>query len=170
MGFQCTSCGQWHEDVPLAFHMTAPVGWSDDYRDRPGYELTPDLCVIGGNEFYIHGRIEIPIRDSDDIFVWGAWSSLSQKDFELVLDAWDEDGREDRTPPLPGWLGNNLPSYETPTAALALGVHTRPVGQRPALVLDPTDHPLAVEQQAGITWADTIRRVEQLMHPGDGAA
>lgn len=170
MGFQCKGCGQWHDDVPLAFHMAAPVGWSDDHAGRPGYELTSDLCVIGGNEFYINGRIEIPIRDSDDSFVWGAWSSLSRPDFELVLDAWDENGREDRTPPLSGWLSNNLPTYEPRTAALAMQVHTRPVGQRPRLEVAAADHPLAVEQREGITWADAIRRVEHLIHAGDGIA
>jgi len=31
-------------------------------------------------------------------------------------------------------------------------VHTHPVGVRPEIELEPTEHPLAVEQREGITW------------------
>jgi hypothetical protein len=32
-------------------------------------------------------------------------------------------------------------------------VHTQPVGVRPSIELEPTDHPLAIEQREGITVA-----------------
>ncbi|MFK8845229.1 DUF2199 domain-containing protein [Streptomyces sp. Ac-502] len=49
-------------------------------------------------------------------------------------------------------------------------VHTRPVGQLPFIELEPTDHPLAVEQRHGIT-LDRVRDIEAaVLHPaGDGA-
>jgi hypothetical protein len=51
------------------------------------------------------------------------------------------------------------------TLNLALNVHTRPIGQRPFLEVEPTDHPLAVEQREGIT-LDRVREINALMrHP-----
>jgi len=43
-------------------------------------------------------------------------------------------------------------------------VHTQPVGVRPVVELEPTDHPLAVEQRTGITVARVQEFAEQLLH------
>ncbi|MYX38659.1 DUF2199 domain-containing protein [Streptomyces sp. SID8377] len=43
--------------------------------------------------------------------------------------------------------------------------HTRPVGTRPLMELEPTDHPLAVEQRTGIT-QDRVREIAMAVpHP-----
>ncbi len=44
-------------------------------------------------------------------------------------------------------------------------VHTRPVGARPLIELEPTDHPLAVEQRDGISW-DRIQQIAELARHG----
>ncbi|WP_329223341.1 DUF2199 domain-containing protein [Streptomyces microflavus] len=42
---------------------------------------------------------------------------------------------------------------------------TRPVGKRPLIELEPTNHPLAVEQRTGIT-QDRIREIAiAVLHP-----
>ena len=51
-----------------------------------------------------------------------------------------------------------LAPFYPPTTGLKLNVHTREVGRRPFLELEPTEHPLAVEQRQGIT----VERVRQL--------
>jgi Uncharacterized protein conserved in bacteria (DUF2199) len=43
-------------------------------------------------------------------------------------------------------------------------VHTREVGRRPFIELEPTDHPLAVEQRDGITWERVQEIAEQVLH------
>jgi hypothetical protein len=45
-------------------------------------------------------------------------------------------------------------------------VHTQPIGQRPLIELQPTDHPLAVEQRQSITRARVQELAEQLLHDG----
>ncbi|MFD8978482.1 DUF2199 domain-containing protein [Streptomyces sp. NPDC059564] len=51
------------------------------------------------------------------------------------------------------------------TINLKTHVHTRPVGQRPLVELEPTDHPLALEQRTGIA-LDRVRRIaETVLHP-----
>ncbi len=44
------------------------------------------------------------------------------------------------------------------TLNLKTHVHSRPVGERPYVELEPTDHPLAVEQRTGIT-VDRVREI-----------
>jgi len=51
------------------------------------------------------------------------------------------------------------PGYARSTVNLKTMVHARAVGLRPWLELEPTDHPLAVEQRTGISWETYVRRV-----------
>jgi hypothetical protein len=47
-------------------------------QDDPGIELGSDQCVIRGEEFYIRGLIQVPIRDDARVFEWGVCVSLSR--------------------------------------------------------------------------------------------
>jgi hypothetical protein len=49
-----------------------------------------------------------------------------------------------------GWFSNRLKGYDD-TLNLKCQVHPRPGRQRPWIELEPTDHPLAVEQRRGMT-------------------
>ncbi|MEH2613576.1 DUF2199 domain-containing protein [Bradyrhizobium sp. AZCC 1693] len=55
-----------------------------------------------------------------------------------------------RIGPFFGWLSAELPVYPS-TENLKTLVHLRDDGIRPYIELQPTDHPLAVEQRDGIT-------------------
>jgi len=44
-------------------------------------------------------------------------------------------------------------------------VHSQLVGIRTTVELEPTDHPLAVEQRTGITTARVREIAERLLHP-----
>jgi hypothetical protein len=56
-----------------------------------------------------------------------------------------------------------LPGYPD-TLHLKTMVHTREPGRRPFIELDPTDHPLAVEQREGITWERVQEIAELVLH------
>lgn len=75
-------------------------------------------------------------------------------------------GREDEKPYF-GWLTTELPFYSPGTTNLKTNAHTRPVGQRPFIELEPTDHPLAVEQRTGIT-LDRVREIAETVLHGNG--
>jgi hypothetical protein len=47
---------------------------------------------------------------------------------------------------------------------LKTNVHSKDTGQRPYLLLEPTDHPLAIEQRAGITMERVRAIAERLLH------
>ncbi|MFF7588407.1 DUF2199 domain-containing protein [Kitasatospora purpeofusca] len=128
----------------------------------PDSELTPNQCVIKGREFYVHGLIEIPVRDTGETFSWGVWVSLGEPNFARAHDLWEDPARE-QEPPYFGWLVTELPVYPQSTLLLKTHVLTRAVGLRPLIELEPTDHPLAVEQREGIT-AERVRALaDQLL-------
>ena len=125
-------------------------------------KLTPEWCTVRDDTFFIRGIIEIPIRDNPEPFVWGVWVSLSEKNFRRAGELWNVEGRENE-PPYFGWLCSTLPGYPD-TLRLKTHVHTRPVGSRPTIEIEPTDHLLAVEQREGITMAQVYQKVEKLLH------
>lgn len=126
--------------------------------------LSTDQCVIQGRHFFVKGLIEIPVIGSRDVFSWGVWVSLSRDNFARALEVWNTEGREAEKPCF-GWLSTELALYSPGTTNLRTNAHTRPVGTRPFIELEPTDHPLAVEQRTGIT-QDRVREIAMaVLHP-----
>lgn len=163
-GFQCRSCGQWHEGrLPFAYGSPAPAYWHHELAGDPSSKLSEELCVIAGEHFFVRARIVIPVVDGLGEFEWGVWVSLSHKNFLRTLELWETPGREGEEPYF-GWLSTELPVYQPSTLNLKTLVHTQPVGVRPVVELEPTDHPLAVEQRTGITVARVQEFAEQLLH------
>ena len=100
------------------------------------------------------------------MFSWGVWVSLSRENFSRAADLWDTPGRESEKPYF-GWLTTELPIYSPSTINLKTHVHTRPIGERPLVELEPTEHPLAVEQRTGIT-RDRVREIAEALLHGTG--
>jgi hypothetical protein len=126
--------------------------------------LSSDQCEVPDRlAFFIVGNIDIPILGSKDIFRWSVWVSLSRANYEKAGALWNTAGRE-AEPPYFGWLSTSLPGYPE-TLNLKTNVHTRPVGIRPFVELEPTDHPLAVEQRTGVTLERVCAIAELVLHP-----
>jgi hypothetical protein len=149
----------------MSYRTEAPAYWSAELAGDPDSGLDEDLCVIKGEYFFVNGNIDIPIIGEDGIFSWGVWVSLSHTNFLRTMELWTTSGRE-LEPPYFGWLSTELPVYAPhTTVGLKTNVHTQPVGVRPTIELEPTDHRLAVEQRTGIT-RERVREIAQLvMHP-----
>ncbi|MFJ1702870.1 DUF2199 domain-containing protein [Kitasatospora sp. NPDC088346] len=160
----CSCCAEPQDGPPLSYGSPAPVNWKRRYAWRRDSELTADQCVVKGRHFYVHGLIEIPVRDTGDTFSWGVWVSLSEANFGRTCDLWEDPARE-QEPPYFGWLSTELPVYGESTLLLKTHVHSRAVGVRPLIELEPTDHPLAVEQRDGIT-AARVGELAGLLLPG----
>ncbi|MEU3664342.1 DUF2199 domain-containing protein [Streptomyces sp. NPDC032940] len=135
----------------------APAVWDPSFTGADDCLLCSDQCVIRAEHYFVKGLIEIPVIGSDEVFSWGVWVSLSRDNFSRAADLWDTPGRESEKPYF-GWLTTDLPLYSPTTLNLKTHVHTRPVGERPYVELEPTDHPLAVEQRTGIT-LDRVREI-----------
>jgi hypothetical protein len=144
-------------DPPFAYHVPAPQPWSPELAGEPDTELDDELCIIRGEQFFVRARIQLPVTGGDEPFEWGVWVSLSEDDFKRMVDVWDIEGRE-AEPPYAGALATELPLYPLSTLALAAHIRTRPVGERPLVVLEPSSHQLAREQRDGIT----LERVQEI--------
>ncbi|MFI5756478.1 DUF2199 domain-containing protein [Streptomyces sp. NPDC051569] len=149
----------------MGYSTTAPYVWDQSFADAPDCLLSSDQCVIKGQHYFVKGLIEIPVIGSDDVFSWGVWVSLSRESFARAADLWDTPGRESEKPYF-GWLTTELPVYSPSSVNLRTHLHTRPVGERPFIELEPTDHPLAVEQRTGITLERVRGIAETVLHPG----
>jgi hypothetical protein len=162
-GYTCGRCGEWHDELPFAYAAEAPAYWTEDLQSDPQSELGEEQCVIGGEHFFVRGRVCLPVEGSEEPFEWGVWVSLSEENFARVSEQWDEEGRED-DPPMFGWLSSELPVYAASTLSLRTTVHTQPVGVRPLVELEPAEHPLAIEQREGISLARVQQFAEALLH------
>jgi hypothetical protein len=163
--YTCKCCGQVHDGLPVSYATEAPVQWgglAPEERKKRG-QLGSDQCIIDNEFFYVKGNIRIPIIGESDPFVWTVWVSLSHDSFDRVSHQWEKRGRE-KEPPYFGWLSTDLPFYPD-TMNLKTSVLTQPKGIRFHIELEPTDHPLAVEQRDGITWDRVQEFAEKLLHP-----
>jgi hypothetical protein len=74
-GFLCSSCGKWHDELPLDFGADAPDLVSE--IPPPEYEArvvgNSDFFVIDNQYYFAHGIIEIPILESEQSFNWGVF-------------------------------------------------------------------------------------------------
>ncbi|GGZ07971.1 DUF2199 domain-containing protein [Streptomyces avidinii] len=146
----------------------APAVWDPAFADADDCLLSSDQCVIRARYYFVKGLVEIPVIGSDEMFSWAVWVSLSRENFSRAVDLWDTPGREFEEPYF-GRLTTDLLAYTPTTLNLKTNLHTRPLGERPFVELEPTDHPLAVEQRTGIT-RDRVREIAAaVLHPaGDG--
>jgi hypothetical protein len=162
--YQCSVCGEFHSELPLAFGAAAPHAYAElsDADAKVRADLSTDLCVIDEELFFIRGQLEIPIVGEDQLFTWGVWLSISRDSFARALEVWEQEGRE-HEPPYFGWLNTSLKIYPN-TLGLKARIHTRPKGLRPFVELEPTEHPLAIEQREGITWDRVYTIAAAVLH------
>lgn len=172
-GYVCSHCGQYHDGLPMSYGALAPALWfaMSEAEQKKRCELDDETCVIRGQpparetHYFIKGNIEIPVRDAEGNFVYTVWVSLSEKNFGRALSLWKNPRRVEE-PAYFGWLSTSLPGYPD-TLHLKTMVHTREVGMRPYVELQPTSHPLAVEQREGITMKRIQEIAELILHHKD---
>jgi hypothetical protein len=153
----CRSCGKQHNQLPLDFAVRAPDHWFQlPEAERARAHLDTDVCRIE-DDIFVRGCLEVPIHGHTQKFVWGLWVSVSKDSFRRILELWDAAEIVDE-PPRFGWLCNSLSLYPS-TVGLKTHLHMRGGNTRPLIELEPTDHPLAIEQRAGIS----LHRVEELV-------
>lgn len=156
----CGLCSEEHDELPTVYGAEAPwrqLGVQPEELEARA-QLNADLCVIDGKHFFIRGHVELPIEGAHEPFAWSVWCSLSLASFERMMATWDDDDRDEAEPYF-GWLCTALPTYSS-TLHLKTHMVSRKPGLVPLVLLERTDHPLAVEQREGIT----MRRVEEIAH------
>jgi len=166
MRFQCATCGEEHDLAELSLGSDAPAQWDFIGEEERGDSLlSSDQCVIRTKDetsFFLRACLDIPIQGTEDFFSWGVWVSLSEKSFDGVHDSW-RDERRAELGPFFGWLCTAIPGYPD-TMFLKTSVQLRPIGLRPLVELEPTEHALAVHQREGIGATELRELVGPLLH------
>lgn len=153
---RCLGCGEVHAGL-ADLASSAPEVWPGPAEPEPNgavlskdHLLTEDFCILHGQHYFVRCVLEIPIIGTDERFGYGVWSTLSERNYKLYLDTFDS-GEQDGLGPWFGWFSNRLKGYPD-SLSLKCQVHPRSGRQRPRIELEPTDHPLAVEQREGISF------------------
>ena len=160
----CSCCGKQFDTLPLDFGASAPDYWfkiPPEERAERAF-LNADFCTIDSEHHFIRGCLEVPIIGHHETLVFGAWVSLSEASMHRATELWDAGVIEDE-PPRFGWLSTNIKPYPR-TLELKTAVHFRPGKLRPLIELEPTDHPLAIDQRQGISMDRVQEIVATLKH------
>ncbi|GAB4394873.1 MAG: DUF2199 domain-containing protein [Kiloniellaceae bacterium] len=148
--FKCVTCGEVHEGMPT-FGAKRPLAFYEIPEDEreARCQSSNDDCVIDEEWFFVRGCIDIPVHGTDDDFSWGVWVSLSEDNYLTWRDYFGKDQRS-HVGPFFGWLNAWLKPYPS-TVNLKTMLHLRDDGLRPYIEIEPSDHPLSVEQRTGIS-------------------
>jgi hypothetical protein len=167
--YKCATCGQVHEGLPMSFAADSPDMYANMNRSERDVRCVrgSDQYIIDEKWFFIRGCLEIPITDSDEVFLWGLWASVREEVFDEISESWELVGREKSRGPFKGRLGNSLAEYPE-TLNLKLRIMLRPVGQRPLFVIEEPDHPLAIEQSLGIARERALAMAALVLHQAHG--
>jgi len=152
-----------HRGLP-AWHFEAPahVLAAPPPARQSRVALTEDDCVIDDREFYLKGLLELPIHGTAERFVWGIWLSVSAESharFAVLF----EDPKRQAGEEFFGWVCTEIPGYPS-TQLLKAMLRVREYPMRPWVQLEPTAHPLAVEQREGMTADRAVELTESLLH------
>jgi hypothetical protein len=161
--FKCASCDDIHEGSP-SFAFRAPDPWLGQPETvQAAGHLGSDLCRYedaDGPHFFIRVMLEVPIHGIEEPFGWGVWVSLSETNYQRYVDTYDAPDMDDR---YFGWFCNTLPWYPD-TLNLKTEVRPRAGRQRPCIVLEETEHPLAIDFHQGISVQRAQEIAEAAMH------
>jgi len=164
-GFNCSVCHKWHDVLPTSYSLKVPLALkSIPETDLPSRVMfSPDECIIDRQNYYLRGRIPVPVIGEPWPFIFGVWAKVPEEDFTRNNQMWKVEGRE-AEPPYRGWLDTPIPFYPD-TLNLAVLVRTQKVGMRPHFELVDTAHPLSVEQRNGISMDRVRQMAEEFFHP-----
>lgn len=163
--WKCAVCGKAHEGLPMSFAADFPDMYANMTRqEREIHAIAgSDQVVIDQQWFFIRGCLELPIKQSGDIFLWGLWASVREDVYDQISDSWNLTGRERARGPFKGRLANSLSVYPS-TLNLKLEIRIQPVGTRPLFFVEELGHPLASEQKSGINSRRALELASLLLH------
>ena len=162
----CSTCGEVHRGMP-SFGTDAPQSYyavPEEERESR-CELGTDDCVIDGDSYFVRACVEIPVDGESEPFSWGVWVSLSEASFKQWIALFHEDKRS-HIGPFFGWLNSWIKPYPD-TMNIKTRVHLRDGGIRPLVELEPTEHPLAIEQREGISVQRVAEIYSQMVHESE---
>jgi len=158
--WNCGICGKEHGELPMDVAFQKPEQFFDvpeaERAERVwiSADSNADLCVVDGSVFLVRACLPIKV-EGNRTFRFGVWVRVDEDAFKT----YDSCGWDPENPPAySGRLASEVPGYPS-TVDRGATVRFAGHNDRPVIELDVTDHPLAVEQQHGIT----VSRVHEIL-------
>lgn len=155
LSFKCSTCNDVHTGL-IHLGSSRPASWNNDKEPRSNRQvdehdevLTEDFCKLATGDRFVRCILEIPLKGASpgQVFTYGVWSSLSEKNFNFYKSHFDDDFST--TEAWFGWFSSAILGYPD-TLLLQCDVSPQGRNGRPKIILHDADHPLVREQQAGI--------------------
>ena len=161
--FKCECCGLEYDQMPLCFGSDYPDYYysipPDEREDR--IEMKESLCVIDEKHFFHRGRLTIPINDFDEDLVFNVWTSISEENFGLRMDLWEDTNRINQEPYF-GWLQTHVPTYGDTLNKKTIAIENE-VGLIPSIKMIEENHLLSSNQESGISFETAKKIVNQIL-------
>jgi hypothetical protein len=162
VGYTCTICGRFHEEEMRDVRAGLPEAifvLSDDERASRAL-LSPggDFATLDGEQHFVRALLEVPIPSEEDCFGWGVWIRVTAEDRDDLVRRWVDPESVGRS--YAGRLATDLRAYAS-TLDLPGTLTLRAVDKLPGFELRDSEHPLVVEQRAGIS----LDRARELAEP-----
>lgn len=155
MGFTCTVCGEYHDDLPLDIRFELPEAiYQLDAGDREQRaQVWDDAAILDAEgpraRHFVRGLIEVPILGLEAYFGYGVWIEVAEEDWLGLGDLWEApDGSTN--PPFEGTLANEIASYPG-SDGLPVLLRLRDPGTLPSVTVMAAEHPLGHAQERGIS-------------------
>jgi Uncharacterized protein conserved in bacteria (DUF2199) len=80
VGYQCSTCGHWHEERPTSFRFPLPdvVAALDDNQRRRRVKSGPEQCILDDEHFFILGNLDLHVVGTNEIIRWTAWATRAE--------------------------------------------------------------------------------------------
>lgn len=159
----CQCCDKVYDQIPLCFGTDVPISYysvPDEERDER-IEMEQSLCVIDGKYFFHRGRLEIPIIDHKKKLMFDVWLSISEENFEIRMDDWDNPNRV-KNEPYFGWLQTQIPTYKDSINIKGRAIEEG-LGVIPRIEIRDENHQLAIDQKNGISFEKAIGIIDFIL-------
>lgn len=163
MKYICECCGTEYDKIPLYFGSSFPDYYFSVPPNERGQriELEDSLCVVDQSHFFHRGFLTIPITDYPEDLVFSVWTSISEDNFGLRMDLWENPKRVDQDPYF-GWLQTDIPTY-VDTLNIKTKAYECEVGLIPDIFVYEEDHQLTIDQRDGITFKQASEIVKEIL-------
>ena len=147
--FVCSTCEDAHEGMPTDFGWKLPDEvWAIPEAERSTRaKFDSDRCQLG-DRFFIRCILALPFTEQPGYYGWGVWVEILESDFWRYIELYEKDGRAE--PAITGSIANAIPGYKS-TVGLAVQVQLQDEKSRPSVQFVDRGHPLAMEQQVGVS-------------------
>jgi hypothetical protein len=161
--YKCSCCGQVYDEVPLCFGGDYPAYYFSvpEVERSQRIELEQSLCVIDNEHFFQRGRLTIPIIDYKENLIFNVWTSISEDNFRIRMDFWNDPKRIEQGPYF-GWLQTIIPTYGETINIETIAIEQE-VGLIPEIKVIAEGHQLKIDQEKGITFKVALETVDKIL-------